>query len=162
MELWRRCTNNLRQAILAAHDIAHTQGCAMIEPEHLALGLLDVAACSAVRVLTQLGVDLTSLRSALFDEATRYATDRSTPHDSMRMSRRARRALQLSYIEARRHQAHRGDRASGGARVATVHLLLGLTSPVAELGGAVLRTHGVFHGEIAQMIRQVTQAGRGA
>ena len=154
MEPWRRWTPNLRRAILAAHDIASDQGCPAIEAEHLALGILHVEGCAARPTLTEMGGDIVALRPALFEQAARGACNEPTAPDDIGLDLRARRALQVGYVEARQDWGRRGRRFDDDGRVGTQHLLRGLTSPAGEVDASVLRTHGVFYGEVREILRR--------
>jgi hypothetical protein len=60
--------------------------------------------------------------------------------------------MQIASIEARR------DSASAGRplEVTTAHLLLGLISPTSMADLRMLRTHGVFYGEVGEILRRLT------
>ena len=160
MRYWHSCSPTLRRAILTAHESALQQGAPAIEPEHLVLGILSLAKCTAHRLLAQMGVDTQALGAALRAQSAAGRPDlpTQTEPDEVRFSPRAERVMQATWVEARRAWARRA-RPSPAERVGTEHLLLGITNPAAGLHLRALRTHGVFYGELTETVRRLEAAG---
>lgn len=152
---WRRFGDDLRRALMVAHEIARAQACPAVDAEHLALGLLDLPDCAARRVLVDLGVDLGALRADLVAAAAARCVDAVAPPDDLRLTPRAERALQIAYVEARTDCGRRGVSFESRGQIGTQHLLLGLTSPAGEVDLAALRLRGVFYGEVGEMVRRI-------
>lgn len=60
--------------------------------------------------------------------------------------------MQIAWIEARKDAAT----AARPLKVSTAHLLLGLISPTSMADLRMLRTHGVFYGEVGEILRRLT------
>ncbi len=151
MELWNQLSDDARQAICTARNLARSQGCYAVTPEHLALGILERHGCLAWQILLEMGVNPADLRAELTDAAVR-SSDGGVATDELEYTPAAHRCMQIASIEARR------DSASAGRplEVTTAHLLLGLISPTSMADLRMLRTHGVFYGEVGEILRRLT------
>lgn len=151
MELWLRLSDDARQAVVTAHNLARNQGCNEITAEHIGLGILAHPECIACALMRAMGVDAQHLRDALTEATAGYAIGGPAPSE-MKFSAIARRCLQMAEVEARNEPE--GPTAQAGERLLTTgHLLLGLISPSTEANLKVLRAHGVFYGEVRALLR---------
>ena len=153
MAAWQRLSDNARQAILAARNLARAQGCGTVSPAHLVLGILAQDACLAVSILRDMGVDTRSLRQHLTDKAAAHATG-GQPPDDIDLTVAARQCMQVASIEARKDAGRHGKHLGVDFFVSTAHLLLGLVSPASTADMKTLRTHGVFYGELRELLHR--------
>ncbi len=156
MNYWHLCSPHLQETVLAAREIAVSQGSAMIDAEHLVLAMLMVENCTAGRLLADTGVDVQALAATLRAESSAGVPEApgDRPAEDIRLSARAERVMQATWLEARRAWARAG-RGSSRGRVRTEHLLLGVSNPSAGLHLSALHTHGVFYGELAERVRRL-------
>jgi len=155
VKYWHLCSASLRQIVLAAHGIALHRGSEAIDPEHLMLAMLRLDRCTGCRLLGELGVDIQTLGAALraeADGALPILPAEGGPGD-VRFSAAAERVMQATWLEARRAWARQAG-GPGAGRVGSAHLLLGITNPASGIQLRALRTHGVFHGELADRVRR--------
>jgi len=157
MELWRRLSDDARQAVVTAHNLARNQGCNEITAEHIGLGILAHPDCIACALIRAMGVDAQHLRDALTEATAGYAMGGPAPLE-MEFTATARRCLQMAEVEARNEPEWPAGQ-GGEAVVTTGHLLLGLISPSTEADLKVLRAHGVFYGEVRALLRRMRRGG---
>lgn len=156
MDLWHRLTDDARQALLTARNLARGHGCTQITPEHIALGILTQEQSLACQVLHQMGVDMPQLRQALARAAAHHATGGQMPQE-LQFTPTAARCLRMAHVEARKHAAPRAT-SEGDRLLTTAHLLLGLTSPVSTTDLNVLRIYGVFYGEVGEILQRMNKS----
>lgn len=155
MDLWNRLSDDARQAIITARNLARTQGCNSVTPEHLALGILQQQGSVAREIFQEMGVNAARLRDSLMEAASCHAVGGPIP-DDLDFDETARRCLQMAEVEARKDAARRGATLDEENPLSTAHLLLGLVSPTSTANLKPLRTHGVFYGEAAEILRRLT------
>ena len=151
MELWSQLSDDARQAICAARNLARSHACSAVTPEHIALGILERHGCLAWQILLEMGVNPADLRAELTDAAVR-SSDGGVATDELEYTPAAHRCMQIAWIEARKDAAT----AARPLKVSTAHLLLGLISPTSMADLRMLRTHGVFYGEVGEILRRLT------
>jgi hypothetical protein len=122
---WGELTECGRRALVFAQEIAARLGSGQIAPDHLFLGIARDENSLAARVLDHFGDDVASLRS-LCDSVEDRPVLANPPHP-MRLTPRARQALDLAYAEAMRLR---------NKYIGTEHLLLGLLRADAGLSNA--------------------------
>jgi ATP-dependent Clp protease ATP-binding subunit ClpA len=130
--LYSRFTPRAREAITLAQQAARTVPHNYVGTEHILLGVLDQGTNVAVKVLSDLGINLSDLRSEL-QGAMGPAAGAFPPAD-LPYTPLARRALELTTSEALR---------LGHNYIGCEHLLLGLIGTEDGLAGKVLRRFGV-------------------
>lgn len=157
MEPWQRLSDNARQAVVSARDLARSQGCNDVSAEHLVLGILAQKGCLARRILRERGVDIHGLRDDLMQAAARHTAGGPTPSE-LDLTPTARRAMQMASVEARKDAARHARTLGQDFFVSTVHLLLGLIHPASTADLRSLRTHGVFYGEVRELLRRTPPA----
>ena len=155
MELWDRFSDDAKQAILRAHEVAREMQAPEVSPEHLALGIIAVERGSGCRMMRSMGVNLERLRDALLDAAPMGGTP--SPEE-MTLTSQAQRCLQAAYLEWRKHAAvvtgQGGDDIPDDFPFESVHLLLGLLAPSSRSECRTLISHGVFYGEVSELLRR--------
>jgi ATP-dependent Clp protease ATP-binding subunit ClpA len=155
MDLWKRLSDNARQTLASARNIARGQGCNEVAPEHIALGLLAHPTCVGCEILREMGIDRRRLHKALTEAAAQHA-EGGAPPDEIAFDTTARRCLQMAALEARRHVASQRPATGDTPLLSTGHLLLGLISPSSTAGLKALRAYGVFYGEAGEILKRLT------
>ena len=164
MELWERLSRDARQAIIRAHEVAQEMKSPQIAPEHLALGIIDLGRGSGYEMLRGMGVNLDHLRDALVRAAP---MGESQAADEIAFTQETQRCLRTAYLEWQKHAAVGAGRSAataladfGGGEPAadsnleSVHLLLGLLAPSSRCECRTLISHGVFYGEVSELLRR--------
>ena len=144
----QRWAERARRAVFFAQEEAENRGEKCVSPEHLLLGLVREVDCVAVVVLGQLGVRLDVLRARVEKQMTRGEEKLG---QDMRLTARAKRAIDLAYDEAR---------TLNNNYIGTEHLLLGLVREGGGVSGRVLTELGVEIEE-TRAVTQAVQARRG-
>jgi ATP-dependent Clp protease ATP-binding subunit ClpA len=151
-----RLTEHALLTLMLAQEEARRLQHAYVGPEHLLLGLVREGNGVGARMLTNLGVELANVRSAVESIVGR---GRQAVPAEIGMTPRAMRVLAFAWEEARRLRYE----AAG-----TEHLLLGLTGDGEGIVAAVLESLGVNPERLrAQMTRLLVerspggQAGKG-
>jgi ATP-dependent Clp protease ATP-binding subunit ClpA len=128
-EGFARFTQQARNALVAAHNVAQAAGNPEMSPAHLLLGLLKEAASPAVAALTTQGLAVEAVTSAARAALPPPAADvpALVPYDDA-----AKAAIEASVAEAD---------AMGAAQVSGLHLLLALAAQEGDDG--VLRQLGL-------------------
>lgn len=125
-------TQRARNVMTLAHEEAIRHKHNFISTEHILLGLLNERDSIAARVLTNFGVDLSTLRSKVEDAMGRG--DRRVNADQIKLTERARVVIELAVDEARvLHHTYIG----------TEHLLLGLVREGEGIAAATLSSFGI-------------------
>lgn len=132
-----------RQAVVLAQGEARRLQHTEIGTEHLLLGVLGVADGRGARLLTEAGLDLSELRAEI-EQAAVPGPRPVTGH--VPFTPAAKKAVELSL----RHALHLEH-----DHISTEHLLLGLLTDRAGIGGAVLTRHDIT----LQRIRDTLAAG---
>ncbi|MDO8670076.1 MAG: ATP-dependent Clp protease ATP-binding subunit [Dehalococcoidia bacterium] len=128
---FERFTDRARRALLLAQEEAQRLNHNYIGTEHLLLGLLREGEGIAARVLNNLGVELSKVRSAV-----EFITGRGEQAASgeIGLTPRAKRVIELAVDEARRLNHH---------HIGTEHLLLGLAREGEGIAAGVMESLGV-------------------
>ncbi|MBI2917188.1 MAG: ATP-dependent Clp protease ATP-binding subunit [Chloroflexi bacterium] len=125
-------TERARRVLALAQEEAQRFNHNYIGTEHILLGLVRESDGVAARVLTNLGVDLGKVRSAV--EFIIGRGERSTAPGEIGLTPRAKRVIELALDEARR---------LGHSYIGTEHLLLGLMREGEGVAAGVLESLGV-------------------
>jgi len=155
LELWQQLSDDARQAITTARSLAREQGCNAVAPEHIALGILEQQGCLAWQVLEEMGIDPRDLHADLTDAAARHSNGGVAP-DELDFTTTTQRCMQMAWIEARKDAARLRTTSEQDPVVSSAHLLMGLISPASTADLRALRTHGVFYGEVGEILRRIT------
>jgi len=145
----------VQQSLQYAREEALRLGHDAIGTEHLLLGILRLGEGTPIRIITNLGCDPDELRDAL--EETAGAGAATLKIGNLPFTKRAERALKLSYIEVKNYN---------GEIIGTEHLLLSLTKDDDGLAGQALNgfnlTYENVKGELNNLMREggTTQQGR--
>ncbi|MBQ6068201.1 MAG: ATP-dependent Clp protease ATP-binding subunit [Bacteroidales bacterium] len=130
-----KLTQHAQQSISNSRDEAIRLKNGAIGVEHLFLGILREADCSAVKMLQQLGVDLQAVRQRIestvgqMDSDVRYTNDSEIP-----MLRQCEKILRLSFLESTRLKSQ---------EIHTVHIVLAILQEQENLVAQLLTQQGV-------------------
>jgi ATP-dependent Clp protease ATP-binding subunit ClpC len=143
-----RFTERARKVLTLAQEEAQRFNHNYIGTEHLLLGLVREGDGVAAKVLSNLGVDLTKVRSAV--EFIIGRGDRPTSGE-IGLTPRAKKVIELAVDEARRLGHH---------YIGTEHLLLGLIREGEGIAAGVLESLGVNLEKVrSEVIKVLTQTG---
>lgn len=155
MEMWQRFSGDAKRAVIRAQEVAREMRSSEIAPEHLALGIIEIGEGSGFEMLRRMGVNLERVREALVAAAQ---VGESAPPDELAFSDHAQRCLQQAYVEWQKRAAatlgRGGDDIPGYLHLESVHLLLGLLAPASRCECRTLISHGVFYGEVSELLRR--------
>jgi ATP-dependent Clp protease ATP-binding subunit ClpA len=143
-----RFTERARKVLTLAQEEAHRFNHNYIGPEHLLLGLTSEGEGVAAKVLSNLGIELTKVRSAV--EFIIGRGERQVIGE-IGLTPRAKKVIELAVDEARRLDHH---------YVGTEHLLLGLIREGEGMAAGVLESLGVNLEKVrSEVIKVLTQTG---
>ncbi|MFQ5879425.1 MAG: ATP-dependent Clp protease ATP-binding subunit [Dehalococcoidia bacterium] len=147
-------TERARRVLQLAQEEAQRFNHNYIGTEHLLLGLVREGEGVAAKVLTNLGVELSKVRSAV--EFIIGRGDRPTSADNIGLTPRAKKVIELAVDEARRLNHH---------YIGTEHLLLGLVREGEGIAAGVLESLGIslekVRGEVNRILSQSMPQGAG-
>jgi hypothetical protein len=150
MDRFSRFTDRARKVLTLAQQEAQRFDHNYIGTEHILLGLLGAGDGMAAKALTSLGVELRKARTAV--EFIIGHGDRPVVGE-VGLTRRAKRAIELSIDEARR---------LGHDYVGTEHLLLGLVREGEGIAAGVLGSLGVNLDQLrSEVIRLIAEDSPG-
>ncbi|OFW62910.1 MAG: ATP-dependent chaperone ClpB [Actinobacteria bacterium RBG_13_63_9] len=143
-----RLTLKTQEALAAAQRLAQERGHAQVEPEHLAVALLDQEGGLAVSLFERIGADHAAVRSEL-EERLGYF---STVHGATQvgLARETQEALEAAQTEADKMK---------DAYVSTEHVLMGLAAGKDRLG-ETLKQHGVTRDAVFSVLKDVRGSQR--
>ena len=102
-----------------------------------------------------MGVNLERVRDALMDAAPMGSGE---PPGEFTFTSQAQRCIQTAHLEWQKHAAvatgRGGDDIPDDFRLESVHLLLGLLAPSSCCECRTLISHGVFYGEVSELLRR--------
>ncbi|MCL6519205.1 MAG: ATP-dependent Clp protease ATP-binding subunit [Armatimonadetes bacterium] len=130
--MWQRFTERARRVVFFAQEEASRLGENFVTTEHLLLGLVRESDSVAARILDRMGVSLNRIRAEIERQVTRG--DGRLSQDTMQLTPRAKRVIDLAYDEARQLNNN---------YIGTEHLLLGLIREGEGLAARVLAKLGV-------------------
>ena len=143
-----KLTTHAQRAITNSRDEAIRLKNGAIGVEHLFLGIMRESDCSAISVLTQMGVDLSAVKSRIestigqMDSDIRYSLDSEIP-----MLRQSEKILRLSFLESTRLKS---------AEIHTVHILLAILQEKENLVAQILKQYNV---DFDSCIKQLKEQG---
>lgn len=161
---FEKFTEKARKALALAQEVAQDLRQPSIGTEHLLLGLIRVSDGVGAKALVEMGLDMEKLRGAIY-QAMAQAEGRRTgevePHQDpqaaqpeIRLTPRAKKAIELAVQEARRLKHH---------YIGTEHLLLGLIHEEEGTAAKVLTLSGItLRAACAQVLQILTGKGRDA
>jgi len=143
-----RFTLKAQEALAASQKLAQERGHAQIEPEHLAVALLDQDGGLAVPILERIGAGHAAVRAELEKRLDYF----STVHGSTQMglARETQAALEAAQTEADKMK---------DAYVSTEHVLMGLAQNKAWLGDT-LKRHGVTRDAVFAVLKDIRGSQR--
>jgi ATP-dependent Clp protease ATP-binding subunit ClpB len=143
-----RLTLKAQEALAEAQKLTQTHGHAQIEPEHLALALLDQEGGLTVPILERIGASHSAIRTELEKRLDYF----STVHGAARigLAREAQEALEAAQTEADKMK---------DAYVSTEHVLMGLAANKGWLGD-LLKRYGVTRDAVFQVLKDIRGSQR--
>ncbi len=138
-------SENTRKAIAFSRDEAIRLKNGGIGVEHLFLGMARLPECSAMTMLSTMGVNTASFRERLENQVSqaqsdiRYAADSEIP-----MLRQTEKVLRLSYLESIKLKS---------AEIRTEHLILAMLQENDNLVASMLMRDGVDYERFAKLVR---------
>ncbi|MFB6271509.1 MAG: ATP-dependent Clp protease ATP-binding subunit, partial [Salinibacter sp.] len=121
-------SNRVRDVISNSRDEATRLGHDYIGTEHLLLGLIEEGEGIAVKILCNLGCDLTALKEAVED--TVRSTSSSTSVGNIPLTKQAEKVLKITYLEAKLYKSD---------VIGTEHLLLSLLRDDENIAAQILQ-----------------------
>ena len=143
-----RFTLKTQEALAAAQRLAQTRGHAQVEPEHLAVALLDQEGGLAVSLFERIGADHAAVYAELEKRLAYFSTVHGTTQTGL--ARETQEALETAQTEADKMK---------DAYVSTEHLLMGLAAGKGWLG-ETMRARGVTRDAVFQVLKDVRGAQR--
>ena len=151
---FEKFTERARRVLSLAQEEAQRFNHNYIGTEHILLGLVRETDGVAARVLSNLGVELHKVRSAV--EFIIGRGERSTPGE-IGLTPRAKKVIELAVDEARRLNHH---------YIGTEHLLIGLMREGEGVAAGVLESLGInldkIRGETSRLLSQSSQSPTGS
>ncbi|MBN1321442.1 MAG: ATP-dependent chaperone ClpB [Thermoleophilia bacterium] len=143
-----RFTLKAQEALAASQKLAQERGHAQIEPEHLAVALLDQEGGLAVPIFERIGVGHAAVRAELEKRLDYF----STVHGSTQMglARETQEALETAQAEADKMK---------DAYVSTEHVLMALAQNKAWLGDT-LKRYGVTRDAVFAVLKDIRGSQR--
>ncbi len=138
-------SDNTRKAIAFSRDEAIRLKNGGIGVEHLFLGMARLPECSAMTMLSTLGVNTAAFRERLENQVSqaqsdiRYAADNEIP-----MLRHTEKVLRLSYLESIKLKS---------SDIRTEHLILAMLQENDNLVASMLNRDGVDYDRFAKLVR---------
>ena len=149
--MWQFYTERGKRVIQLAHQEAINMGHAMVEPEHLLLGLLEEGGGVACQALSELGVDPENLASHVRDLIGKSQDIIAKPVD-LPLSPRMKRAMDLAMVEARK---------MGVNYVDTEHILLGILADDSGLAVQQFRMMGLTPSAVLKQVNEILAGSSG-
>ncbi len=143
-----RFTLKAQEALATTQKLALERGHAQIEPEHLAVALLDQEGGLAVPILERVGVSHAAVRAELEKRLDYF----STAHGATQigLARETQATLEAAQSEADK---------MGDAYVSTEHVLMGLAANRAWLGD-LFRRYGISRDAVFQVLKDIRGSQR--
>jgi len=150
---FEKFSERARRVLSLAQEEAQRFNHTYIGTEHILLGLVRETDGVGAKVLSNLGVELTKVRSAV--EFIIGRGERTSPSE-IGLTPRAKKVIELAVDEARRLNHH---------YIGTEHLLIGLMREGEGVAAGVLESLGVnldkVRGETSRILTQTVQQGQG-
>jgi ATP-dependent Clp protease ATP-binding subunit ClpC len=150
---FERFSDRARKVLTIAQGEAQRLGHSYIDTEHILLGLAGVDSGVAAKVLTNLGVPLTKVRSSV--EFLVGKGEKQTTTGEVGLAPRAKKVIELAVDEARHLNS---------SYIGTEHLLLGLLREGEGVACGVLDSFGItserVHNEASRVVKQDASRSR--
>ena len=143
-----RLTLKTQEALAASQELARQRGHAQIEPEHLAVALLDQEGGITRPILERIGVSGPALRAELEKRLEYFATVHGATQ--LGLSRETQQVLDAAQAEA--------DKMKDGY-VSTEHVLMGLAATKGWLGD-LFKRYGVTREAVFQVLKDIRGSQR--
>ena len=138
-------SENTRKAISFSRDEAIRLKNGGIGVEHLFLGMARLPECSAMTMLSTLGVNTAAFRERLESQVSQAQSDIRYAEDSeIPMLRQTEKVLRLSYLESIKLKS---------SEIRTEHLILAMLQENDNLVASMLNREGVDYDRFARLVR---------
>ena len=143
-----RFTLKAQEALAGSQRLAQERGHAQVEPEHLAVALLDQEGSLTVSILERIGVNPAAVRAELRGRLDYF----STVHGATQvgLARETQQALDAAQADADRMK---------DAYVSTEHVLMGLIAGKGWLGD-LFRRNGITRDAVLQVLKEIRGSQR--
>ena len=141
-----KLTEHAKQAIANSRDEAIRLKNGAIGVEHIFLGILRESDCSAVQMLTDMGVDLPAIKSKIentigqLNSSIRFSTDSEIP-----MLKQSEKVLRLSFLESTRLKSK---------EIHTIHIILAMIQESENYVADLLRQNHISHEKCIKYLQQ--------
>ncbi len=139
-------TEHAKQAFANSRDEAIRLKNGAIGVEHLFLGIMRESDCSAMKMLTEMGLDMPAIKSKIentvgqIDSSIRYSSDSEIP-----MLKQTEKVFRLSFLESTRLKSK---------EIHTVHLILAILQEGENYVADLLRQNNVSHDKCIKYLQQ--------
>ena len=138
-------SENTKKAISFSRDEAIRLKNGGIGVEHLFLGMARLPECSAITMLSTMGVDTAVLREKLESQVSQASADIRYAEDSeIPMLRQTEKVLRLSYLESIKLKS---------PEIRTEHLILAMLQENDNLVASLLNKNGVDYDRFTKLVR---------
>ena len=138
-------SENMRKAVNFSKEEAIRLKNGAIGVEHLYLGMMRIGDCSALNMLTALGVDTTDLKDRIERQVSNADAEiRYTADSEIAMLRQTEKVLRLSYLESIKVKAK---------EIRTEHLILAMLQENDNLVSNLLQKAGVDYERFSRLVR---------
>ena len=144
--MWQRFTERARRVVFFAQEEAGRLGENYVSTEHILLGLVRENDCVAARILDNMGVSTSRIRSEIERQVMR---SEGRIGQDMQLTPRAKQVIDLAYDEAKQLNNN---------YIGTEHLLLGAIREGEGLAGRVLAKLGVELERVREEVQKLQDA----
>jgi len=138
-------SQRVKDVLIFSREEAHRLGNNYIGLEHLLLGIIREGEGLAVRILRNLGVDLTEIRKRIENSVANH-TEKSISGDHLPLIKQAERALKITYLEAKIFNSE---------LIGTEHLLLAILKDENNLVTKTFNGYGVNYGAVSEELKSI-------
>ena len=139
-------SQNTKKAVGFSRDEAIRLKNGGIGVEHLFLGIARLPECSAIAMLSGLGIDCASLKERIEHHVSQTSADiRYTEDSDIPMLRQTEKVLRLSYLESIKMKS---------AEIRTEHLILAILQEGDNLVANLLKKDGVDYNRFARIVKR--------
>ena len=144
-------SQRVKDVLIYSREEAHRLGNNYIGLEHLLLGIIREGEGLAVKILRNLGLDLTDMRKRLETSVANH-TEKSISGDHIPLIKQAERALKITYLEAKIFNSE---------LIGTEHLLLAILKDENNLVTKTFSGYGISYGAVSEELKSILTNVRG-
>ena len=138
-------SQRVKDVLIYSREEAHRLGNNYIGLEHLLLGILREGEGLAVKILRNLGLDLTEMRKRI-ETSVANNTEKSVTGDHIPLVKQAERALKITYLEAK---------IFNNELIGTEHLLLAILKDENNLVTKTFSGYGVNYNAVSEELKSI-------